>query len=148
MEISEAESKVEDENQKLGNSSLIIPLRFKTIFSQMIPLPSNNNNGNIYRCMVCGLTNGLILRCCGCGCHVRAHPICVLFAKDWKMITLEEVEDEDEDGESKHKKRKNSRFQTPSDPWFQRSCFLCSLHSVEVVKSIEGLANEVDYFNK
>jgi hypothetical protein len=41
-----------------------------------------------YRCMLCGMKTGIVLRCLSVGCAVRAHPICVSLIKSWAMTKV------------------------------------------------------------
>lgn len=44
-----------------------------------------NNN----RCRLCGLNDGIVVRCCGFGCSARAHPLCSSLAEGWKVAQIE-----------------------------------------------------------
>jgi hypothetical protein len=110
---------------------------------------SHLNNKDNFRCMICGMTTGLVLRCCGAGCHIRAHPICTLFTRDWKMIEVKDNLDLESSGETTtieknaHQKNKKKRKMTPN--FLKRISFVCAAHRIEV---IQGNDEEVDYFEK
>lgn len=44
---------------------------------------------NQYRCRLCGLNEGIVVRCCGLGCSGRVHPLCASISEGWDIIQLD-----------------------------------------------------------
>ncbi len=44
---------------------------------------------NQYRCRLCGLNEGIVVRCCGLGCSARVHPLCASISEGWDIIQLD-----------------------------------------------------------
>jgi hypothetical protein len=41
------------------------------------------------RCRLCGLNDGITMRCCSIGCTARAHPLCCSISEGWDIVELE-----------------------------------------------------------
>jgi hypothetical protein len=151
--VEEIKEKDEEDSNKVGNNENEVKKNSNREEDQIVALPfaspapvvkfheilSHLNNKDNFRCMICGMTTGLILRCCGAGCHIRAHPICTLFTRDWNMIEIKDNTESSGDTTTEKKKRK----MTPN--FLKRISFVCAAHRIEV---IQGNDEEVGYFEK
>jgi hypothetical protein len=88
-------------------------------------------SSGLFRCMICGVKQGIILRCCAIGCSVRAHLICASFCKDWKLIRIhkkKEGQNSSTSGDLLIKRKKHGLLADENQENYRRKAFLCSVH--------------------
>jgi len=88
------------DGEGLGDDSADVTMKTGPLLSQHKSMFDSNYAA--WRCVLCGSQDGIAVRCCGVGCTVRAHPLCITHAgSPWQLMSGFVVDTSDSDSDQK-----------------------------------------------